>query len=128
MKLTNLELTGSFIPALQELAAQKTSVDVASNVVDTFTNASKAVESFEAKRKTLIEARCEKNEDGSPKTDGKDYVFASDEVKQEVVGLIEELAKTEIELEIFPIKKDDLKSVPISAAVMLSLKDFITRN
>lgn len=127
MKITNLELSIQFIPALRELSTLKTSARIAFNAVKTIKVANAAVETFEAARKTLIETRCEMK-DGKPVTEGSEYVFATPEIKAEVTALITELQKEEITLDIYPVKISDFGSEIISPATIMGLGDFITEN
>jgi hypothetical protein len=126
MKLTNADLTQSFLPALRELSTIRTNAKVAYNTVKTIKTALSAVEDFDSARKTLLENSAQQ-ENGKPKIDEvkKEYVFVSDEVKEAVVKSLNELALAEVEFEIFPIKLSEFGNSEISAQLILSLKDFI---
>lgn len=127
MKITNSELVQSFLPSLRELSVIRTSAKVAYNAVKTIKSAVSAVDDFDAARKALLENGAAKDENGKAKIDEekKEYVFISDEVKEAVIKSLNDLANTEVELAIFPVKASDFGSAEISAQIILSLKDFI---
>lgn len=127
MKITNAELTTNFIQALRELSSLRTNTKVAYNTVKTIKSTDVAIGNYDAARKNILETRCEKEGD-KPKIDKEtnEYVFASDEVKKEAIDSINELALTEIELEVFPVKIEDFGNTEISALTLLGLKDFVT--
>lgn len=125
IKLTNSELTSSFVEALKELSTIRTNSKVAYNTAKTIKSTNSAFEVYSEARKAILETRCTKGEDGKPKIEKNEYVFESDEVKKEVLDNISELNKAEVELEVFPVKLSELNNVEISANVIFGLKDFI---
>jgi len=142
MKITNLELTGPFITALAELAKTKTNTKVAYNAAKTIKSANAAIEVFNDAKKSLVEPRCKLDTSGKPETENitvqtrdasgalvdqvqNHYVFPTSEIKSEVEGLIAELSKQEVEVEVWPVTLDDLGNIELTPLVMMGLKDFI---
>ena len=138
MKLTNTELTTSFVTSLAELSTMRTNTKIAFNTAKTIKSTNSAIESFQLARKTIVETRCIMGEDQKPvmgmvdtiNNKGEavkqlDYTFTTPELKTETLQLINELNAQEVEIEIYPIKISDFGSTEISATTILGLKDFI---
>jgi hypothetical protein len=122
-------MTNSFLAGLRDLSTIRTNSKVAYNTAKTIKSTMAAVENYDAARKSIIETRCEMV-DGKPKVDKEknEYMFASEEIKADTEKQIADLSKEEVEIEIYPIKLDDLSNTELSAQVLLSLKEFITEN
>jgi hypothetical protein len=130
MKITNAAIAQVFIPALRELSALKTSSKVAYNTARTIKSASAVIETFDSTRKQLLESAASKNEDGTPVIDKEknEYVFVSDEEKSACLKSLVDLGNIEVDLDIYPVRLDDLSSTQITGQMVLSLGEFITEN
>lgn len=139
MKISNLELKASFQPTLVELAKSKTNARLSYNIAKTIKSVGSAIDTFDEARKQIIETRCNKDDAGKPVTEEKevinqqgqtvkvsDYVFPNDDVKKEVLGLLQDLEKQEVDVEIYPVSLDDFGSIEISGLTLLALKEFVT--
>ena len=126
MKLTNNELSTTFLTALTDLSTIRTNTKVSYNVVKTMKAVQEALDNIADARKQIIETRFIKNEDGKPKVDENgNYIFESTEIENETKELLKELAETEIELTIYPVKLADFGNAEISAKTIYNLKEFI---
>jgi Ser-tRNA(Ala) deacylase AlaX len=126
IKISNAELLNALVPGLQELAAIRTNGKIAYNVAKTLKSCDVAVTAFNDQKKLTLEGACEKDEAGKPKIEKDEYVFASPEVKEKVIQDINELIKTEIELDIYPIDITEFQALEgVSAGTILRLGQFV---
>lgn len=127
IKISNVELINALVPGLQELAAIRTSGKIAYNVAKTLKAADLAMTAFNDQKKLALEAVCAKDDKGSPKIDKNEYVFETDEIKQEAMKDITTLLTTEIDLDIYPISIDEFQALKdVSASTILRLGKFVT--
>jgi hypothetical protein len=127
MKITNIGLHQSLLPALRELSTVRTNSKAAYNIVKTLKSAAAVWQVWEDARKSILESHADKDEIGAPKIDkiGQKYIFASEDQEAECLKSLTELGLIEVEIETYPIKMSDLTNAEFSAQTLLSLQEFI---
>jgi len=126
IKISNAELLNALVPGLQELAAVRTNGKIAYNVAKTLKSCDIAVSAFNDQKKLVLEASCEKDEAGKAKIEKNEYLFATPEDKEKAIQDINDLIKTEIDLDIYPIDIADFQTLQdVSAGTILRLGRFV---
>lgn len=126
MKITNGVLSEIFVPALKELGTKKVSGKVAYNCMRTLKSCGSLLESYQEARNNFILAHCEKKEDGRPLEKDGEYVFPDDQTKVNVIKELDELANTEVVVDVFPISAEELYDAEeVTAELMFKLMEFI---
>jgi len=140
INISNLELKASFQPTLIELSKSKAPLKVSWNAAKTIKSVGAAIDTFDAARQNILESRCSKDSEGKPVTETQNvineqgitvpssvYVFPTPEIKAETESLLDALAKTMVDVEIYPVKLDDFgSSEQITGLSVLALREFIT--
>lgn len=129
IKISNAELLNALVPGLQELAGIRTNGKIAYNVAKTLKSCDIAVTAFNEQKKIVLESACEKDENGKAKIEKSEYVFSTPEVKEATIQAINDLIKTEIELDVYPIDIADFQALEgISAGTILRLGQFVVED
>lgn len=124
IKITNNEIVNNLLPALRDLSKVKTNSKVAYNIAKTIKKIVNAIEPYGTARTSLLENSCVQI-DGKPKIENGEYIFSSDQIKNNCLKEINELSLLELEIDIFPIKFSEIENIEIAAITLLNLNNFI---
>jgi hypothetical protein len=124
MKLTNRQVVQS-VPAINVLNTLKLPVRASFRVAKTSKELDSVLTVYNETLKKLQEEHCEREEDGSVKTNGNQIVFKDAEAFQTAFT---ELLDEESEVSIRTVKLDDLGSVEVEPSVLYQLDWLLEEN
>jgi len=116
IKVKNADVISMIIPAYVQMKRSLLPTRVMYKVIKTIDPLIKAGEEYDKLRFSILNAKCIKDENGSPVFDeNNNYKFESEEVTNDVYTVLGEILNEETEVTVYPIQFNDIADIVLDA-------------